>query len=256
MAYNNMLEQISTNVQETRDNVHQMVSHMSTNFVGSIPGVEEGIPLKPVRADFMDVGFWKQEAWQEFRNGTRHNATNDAVYSMFMEDQFGDPIPEGERAALREDVHKFWIDLTASGQTPGKYSATGLKISEEFRVTIEGKYPWLRLCEAHWKVKQVWRNCMTAQWNGAKKSKTVANNPDDIKNRVVIEITSSDESSPASKRGRDDDSGAGPSKKHKGKEVAKPNFHPPQPLKKKPTAKVAKASTSLFPLDAPLLRNA
>jgi len=274
-----VIDRISNKIDDTRNDVRKMVNHISTKFTGPIPGVQEGdIPLNPIKANFKDIKFWKQGPYQALRNKTRNDARGEAVYSIFMEDQFGNPIPGGVRTALREDVHKFWLDMIKEREVPTKYSKVGFKTSEDFRKTMEGKYQWLRLCEGHWKVKQVWRNCFTAQWKAANiPVSLLSGNTDDTDDtednediegtedavdKDVIEVTSSEDDTLAgSKRGREDNLHTGPSKKHKGKEavkpVLKPAFHHARPLpKKKANVKVAKVSTPPFPFDAYLLRNA
>ena len=132
---------------------------------------------------------------------------------------------------------------------------------EEFRTTLEGKYPWLRLCNGHWKIQQLWTNYFH-KWKG-RVTTTPGSNPAD---RTVISIptesdensdpfeavieipTSSDEGSAGSKRGRPDEIDTSPSKKHKGKgkEVARPTV-PSQPRKhRKQKAKANIAKVSLF----------
>jgi len=239
-----------------------MVNHVSTKFVGPVAGIKEaGIPLNPVAEDYERTQFWKQGPWQELRNKSRTTDREAAIYSIFMEDQFGEPIPDGVRRALRDDANKFWTDMLQNNQIPTKYSAAGFKTCEDFRIEMEGKYPWLRLCEGHWKVKQVWRNCL----NGWKKNHMPGGAPstdlEKLKNRVVIEIPSSDgDNMPTgSKRGREDEIEAGPSKKPKGQEhVTQPTSRRPQPKMKKPSARHmnVRLSIPLLPLDICLLRNA
>lgn len=243
--------------------MNRMVNHFSTKFVGEpIPGVQAaGIALNPVQDDHRFVKFWKQEAWQMHRRGAGIEDVDAPVLSIFMEDEFGNPIPEGIRRALRSDVYAFWIDM----KTPVEgYLETGLKIKESFRTTMEGKYPWLRLCEGHWKVGQVWTNCLISY---SRRSKSKDADPKSQKKMAptsaapinrdgipIIEVETSDGSASAgSKRGREDDSDDQLPKKHKGKEVAH-SFHPERPRRTKPKAKVAKVSTFSFLLAKYLLR--
>ena len=151
-----------------------MVDHISTRFVGPIRGVKEpGLSLKPTRGEYPKVRNWYQSDWL----GSKPSKTNKSPghpsnpgtpdssehhRSSFMEDQFGQPIPEATRKALRADVAAFWIDMIKAGDTPENWTDTGLKTRETFRTTMEGKYSWLRLCEAHWKIEQTWKNCFTS----------------------------------------------------------------------------------------------
>ena len=244
--------------------MNRMANHFLTKFVGEpIHGVQAaGIALNPVQDDNRFVKFWKQETWQKVRKGVGIEDVDVPVLSIFMEDEFGNPIPKGIRRALRSDVYAFWIDL----ETPKieGYLETGLATKESFRKTMEGKYPWLRLCEGHWKVGQVWTNCLMSysRWSKSKdadpkvskKTTPTSTEPTNCDGIPVIEIETSDSSASAgSKRGRKDDSDEQLQKKHKGKEVAS-SFHPARPQRMKPKAKVAKVSPFSFLLAKYLLR--
>jgi len=222
---------------DTRNDVKTMVDRISAKFTGGTGPNGLGFPLNPKREDYVGIRCWKQADWLAYRNGARRNDTKSTTFSLFMEDGTGAAIPEGIRDDLRDSVHGFWKEMTNKGKIPTNYSKVEYKTKEDFRVTMEGKYPWLRLCEGHWKVKQVWRNCFSI-W---KKTHLPEDDLDDAETKSHIDISSGDDSSTGSKRGHNSELDTRPLKKHKGKEVA-PNFHPARPLPKK---KIPKASTSL-----------
>jgi hypothetical protein len=250
--YNGLVEDLGSKVDRTEKNVKEMADRLSTKFVGKAPG-DQDIPLEPLRVDYPCVPYWVQDDWLRLRGG--HGPDTDSpTYSIFMVDASGDPIPEGVRADLRTEVVTYWNQIFRKGITPLPYDDNDADILDQFRTRIEKKFPWLRLCEGHWKVKQVWKNC----YGGWKKKRLSATPPitkiepaqidGNLKNRVVIEVTSSDDNSVGSKHGREEDLPVGSSKKHKGKEGAKPNFHHAKPAVKKLKAKVARVSVSLFSL--------
>lgn len=250
--YNGLVEDLGSKVERTEKNVKEMTDRISTKFAGRTPG-DQDIPLEPLRVDYPDVPYWVQDEWQRLRGGHGPD-TNSPTYSIFMVDASGDPIPEGVRGDLRTEVVTYWNQIFRRGITPLPYDDNDADILDEFRTRIEKKFPWLRLCEGHWKVKQVWKNCYT-NWKRKYLKATLpitkiepTQIDGDLKNRVVIEVTSSDDISVGSKHGREEDLPAGSSKKHKGREGAKPTFHPAKPAAKKPKAKVARVSVSLFSL--------
>ena len=78
--------------------------------------------------------------------------------SCYMEDKDGKPIPEVQRDAARQKARSFWEQLLKKNMAPSISSHAGLDIMEEFIWIMENEYPWLRLCENHWKSVQLWRN--------------------------------------------------------------------------------------------------
>lgn len=235
-----------------------MVTHISTKIVGGIPGVQLAeIPLNPNEKDYENIGFWKEETWQSIRNGSHANDTDSSTYSLWMELPTGKHVPDGERGDVRTDAYEFWDNLfnDPKKKNPMAYRQNSFETKEAFRKLMEGRYPWLRLCEGHWKAKRVWKNCF-AGWKKTRMPDEVTPVPaaghtsmdqDDLKDKIFIEI-SDDDNSVGSKRGHRDDLDARPSKKLKGKAkevVPTPNFHPARPVpKKKLKAKVAKAPVS------------
>jgi hypothetical protein len=206
--YNGLVEDLGSKVDRTEKNVKEIADRLSTKFAGRTHG-DQDIPLEPLQADYLGVPFWVQDEWLRLQGG--HGPDTDSLtYSIFMVDASGDPVPEGVRADLRTEVVTYWNQIFQKGITPLPYDDNDADILDQFRTRIEKKFPWLRLCEGHWKVKQVWKNC----YNNWKKKHLKAAPPiakieptqidGNLKNRVVIEVTSSDDSSVGSKHGRED----------------------------------------------------
>ena len=152
----------------TQEDVQRMVSHIMANFsVGREVSNSTSIPLNPNKEDY-DTNFWDQGSWQPIRNGTMANETDSSVITLFMEDEFGQPIPEEIKEALRTDVFMYWNDVLQRGEGASlkNFMDLGLKRKDDFHETMENKYPWLRLCAGHWKVKQVWVNYFS-RWRDA-----------------------------------------------------------------------------------------
>ena len=140
------------------------------------------------------------------------------------------------------DARGFWFDKFADPETRpllGPRNKIGFQMSEDFRVTLEGKYPWLRLCEASWKVAQVWQTGWSS-WASTYCPANVSDNDSDTDAAVVVGV----------KRSHTDE-GDHPrlvsKKSRKGKEraveedqVPKSDPRPPRP---KPTKRGAKVAT-------------
>jgi hypothetical protein len=152
-----------------------MVDHVMTSIPGpgngGLPadGVPE-IPLEPNEEDWRHLKWWHQVAWLSAKDNDPLDVDSPMI-SLFLEDALGNPISPGIKTALRNDLFAYWTDVYSSGEVPTKYTDTGLARKEDFRKTFEAKYPWLRLCEAHWKVNQLWVNYFRS-WKGPRSSVT------------------------------------------------------------------------------------
>jgi hypothetical protein len=154
-----MFEGLRDAIYDTKDDVQKIAERIAANLTGEIPGIGTfGIPLNPKQANYIRVKYWPQSAWQVIRNGAKVKDVNSSVLSLFFEDEFGDPVSAGVGEEVRGDLTAYWVDMLMEGEVPVHYSGLGLKRREDFRKTMEDKYPWLRLCEGHWKVRQLWVN--------------------------------------------------------------------------------------------------
>ena len=157
--YEQMFEGLRDAIYDTKDDVQKIAEHIAANLTGEIPGIGTfGIPLNPLQTNYSRVKFWPQSAWQEIKNGAKVNAVDAPVLTLFFEDEFGERVSPGIGEEVRGDLTAYWIDMLKDGELPLHYSGLGLKRREDFRKTMEDKYPWLRLCEGHWKVRQIWVN--------------------------------------------------------------------------------------------------
>jgi hypothetical protein len=216
-----------------------MIQHVSTKFIGQIPGADPSdIPLNPKQCDFKGTKYWPRAPWKAIRNRTAKIPVDSPVLKLFMEDEFGNPIPDDTRDELLKDTRGFWSDQVEASKTNllKCYGDLGFQMRNDFRVALEGRYPWLRLCDGHWKVFQLWINYFPS-WE---KTHLRQESP------IVISDDDSVCSPAGSKRSHEGDEGeATPPKKHKGKgEIF--DFHPPKAKsrKGKVTATLARVSNS------------
>jgi hypothetical protein len=184
------------------------------------------------------------------RNGTKVKDVDSPILSLFFEDESGSPVSDEVKDQVRGDLTAYWLDMVKEGETPCHYKGLGFKRREHYRKTMEEKYPWLRLCEGHWKVKQIWINYWKKSRVPAANDKChtpieiSSNTEDSTPVPVPIEVSSDEDgaASTGSKRGRSAENSLDSdisSKRHKGKGKdvgATPAFHPPKPQPKKKIA--------------------
>jgi hypothetical protein len=140
-----------------------MVDHIATNITGPIDGVAPpNIPLTPKREDYQLLNYYNPDTWLNIKNkggrGPRELSIESPIISLFMEDEFGNPIPETIKGKLRGDLIAYWNEVHRSGELLRNFTETGITRKDDFRKFFEGKYNWLRLCEGRWKVDQLWIN--------------------------------------------------------------------------------------------------
>ena len=205
-----------------------------------------------------NLGFYKQAQWQAICNRVKAKELSiDAlIISMYMEDKAGKPISASIKNTLCGDLFAYWTQVQRSGEELANFTDLGLERKDHFCKTFEVKYPWLRLCEVHWKVDHLWINYF-GSW---KKTRTTLDPklPKLSPDLSPIDVSSSTEASSnaatiGSKRGREEPNSDAPSKCHKGKDrdifTAPTKFHSSCPLpKKKFIVKVSKHNLfSLYP---------
>ena len=211
-----------------------------------------GIPLHPKQEDYPDLGHWRSEPWLALRSGAGPKTGPTSTLCLYMEDESGRLVDSEVRDEVLADARGFWADCLRTGRGDELLGSKkyGLRIKEDFRLALEEKHPWLRLCSGHWKVYQIWTNHFWS-WRtnnmpkseDKKKGSVIVVSSDGEDNLEPITVADSDntEVKTGKKRSNTDDADAGSSKRHKGKEVAQPSFHPPRPQpRSKTNAKVSK----------------
>ena len=159
-AYGRLLEVINKSVKVMRDDTKKMSDHVIANSTGLPPTT-----VQPDQLDYKDyqhLKYWFEHAWQALRHQSglalKELSPDSPIISVFMEDEFGEPIPEALKSKLRGDLTAYWNDVHDTGEVLKRWSDLGLRRKDHFRKTFEAKYPWLRLCEANWKVDHLWIN--------------------------------------------------------------------------------------------------
>ena len=160
-SYNALLEGIGGKIDKTREDVKNLVERISIDFTGAIPGAKSpGSRLDLKREDYPNVQFWTLESWLKIRSGVNTTDSDSPILSLFFEDKSGVRFPKAIGDAVHNNISAFWDGMYADGRSEmlRNWNKTSFTKKEEFRTTLEGKYPWLCLCEANWKANHLWIN--------------------------------------------------------------------------------------------------
>ena len=129
------------------------------------PSPHHTTPSSPRHEDWLHIPYWTRDSWLPLRRGVSKPPPGTNVSTLYLVDEEGQPVSKGIQDAVHSDVQKFWIDELKKPETAsqlGPFSQVGLQMREKFRAKIEGLHPWLRLCEGHWKVEQLWHDGWTS----------------------------------------------------------------------------------------------
>lgn len=252
---------------EATEEIKDMVQQLQV----SIAGGETPLSPKVLRREDFRTRYWNVASWREKRNNgkIKDSDINAPIFSIFMEDEFGVLVSDEVKDEVLDTLQSYWIDVHDSGELICNWKETGFRRKEDFLATMERKFPWLRLCEGHWKTKQLWINYF-GRWKrspsnkqspvpGDSRDTKKKDSPPHERQETPIDISSDVSNGLASlKHGRDGDEDCepAPSKRHKGKEreAAPSTFHPPRPQPKKTKAKLGKVRLSLtYPVARPPL---
>lgn len=107
------------------------------------------------------------ESLEEAQGEILEEAPKSSVLSSYMEDENGCTIPSATRNAVREMARQFFWQLLTHGQAPAKWGEATIDVSNEMIFQLETAFPWLRLCENHWKAKKIATNSYSQWYPGA-----------------------------------------------------------------------------------------
>ena len=201
-----MLEIFTKHVKGTKDEVKKLTHQIAAGSPPSVTSSEV-----PKYEDYKHLPYWFESAWQAIRNkATKEISPDSSIPSLFMEDEHGEQHSEALKSKVRGDAIGYWNDMHAAGETPVTWTKVGLQRKDDFRKTFKAKYPWLRLCEAGWKVDHLWINYFKS-WKrnhgGLGSPELTTTNPPpsnvDRKPMAHIDILSSNSSDASTKRQRD-----------------------------------------------------
>jgi hypothetical protein len=211
VATDKNIRKIADQVTEIKDNIRKIAIKIASNPAAQNSEVDsDGIPFAPLQTNFKHLKHWEQGTYQAARAnlGTAELNPGTPLISSYMEDQFGNNISEGVKAALRGDLFAYWTGLHRNREPITNWKDLDLDMKERFRAKFEKAYGWLRLCEGHWKVDHLWIN-----YFGSWKRSRMTPVPDpglDPKNRphATAVVTEGSDASTGSKRGHEEPEGA------------------------------------------------
>ena len=173
---------LPSNIAKTLENIKTSPSVSSES-----PFVEVKTQITPLpqlnQTMFPKVEHWGSAAYRTLRKkskqkeeggeGSESDKIPGGVYSCYMEDENGNPIPDTERDAARTRARTFWWKLHHRGLAPPKSGEIDADIAGEYVAFMEEGYPWLRYCNNHWKSMQIWRNHYSS-WHTDRKKELAA----------------------------------------------------------------------------------
>lgn len=155
----NSINKIDTNVKEMRGDVKNLASRIKTTSTNSTNGTK-ATASRPGREQYKILKYWYKGPWLEIKSKAKAKDLdeNSPIISLYMEDALGRPISDEVKNMVRGDLTAYWNEFSRLGETLYNFKDLGYTRQEHFRDTFEAKYPWLRLCEARWKVDYLWIN--------------------------------------------------------------------------------------------------
>lgn len=266
MAYQYLVEQLSDKVDRTRSDVKKIAKALPDHTPGSpdpawsrgtTPGGDYSwIPLHPQEDQFPNIAHWRSGPWNALRHAKEktlcpgESLASSGTNVKFWEDPEGNVIPPDQRAVVTSNMRAIWKEMYNDKKELGPKTKISWKVREEFRIRMEALHPWLRLCENHWKVDQLWTNHFSSWRNSVMPTK-----PKDRGSLKRERSPEEGEAGPSSKklktfapvRERSPEEGeVGPSSRRLNTPV------PERPTRPKPTAKV---STVPFIIPTRLLKH-
>lgn len=202
-------------VDPTTHYTHPGVPSTSNTFGSpSSTAIFTQLPLPQLRReDTPNVHHWFEQSYSVTRKRGKNGEANPeetkfagSILSCYLEDENGDEIPKAKRNEARSVAKGFFNYLLREGKAPPAWGKAGIDIQNEYLHLMEGRFPFLRLCDNHWKAMRIATNSYS-QWYG----KTTIGRPVAWVNKAatgeIIDVDADDGMDKPSKRPRakDDD---------------------------------------------------
>ena len=171
-----------------------------------------------VQSWFEDIYKGRRKAGKNGIDEGNPGKSKGSILSSFMEDENGDEIPERERDAARATAKGFFNLLLQTSRAPSVWGSLAIDAQNEYLYIMESSYPFLRLCDSHWKAKRIATNSYS-QWYGKTPAGQAAS-ADRAAAAAVIDVDADDDTDKASKRPRAEEDNVQRSKRPRA-EVAK-----------------------------------
>ena len=214
-------------VTPTDQAIHSSSSDVSVSSLGRPQKIlfDKALPPQLKRADHPNVRFWFPDDYHSLRKSGKadegesiKDGSKLSVLSRYMEDERGEVVPDTTKNAARAHAKGIFMQFLLADRAPAKWGDAPQDVINELIYSLETTFPWLQLCEDHWKAKQIATNSYSQWLPGA----LVRVKADKAKTRAGLllsetEVIDVDAVEPRRKRPLKrrvvDDDGAGPSKR-------------------------------------------
>lgn len=193
MMYNHLVEKLANKIDRTRSDIKKIAANMPRQTPGPVEEMDHmttpsqaspTIPSSLKKKDFPKVKHWTPDTWRTLRHrkgDTRlEQATGVPTLCQFWEDELGEIIPSARRGAVTRAAQAFWQQKHNAGVRLDTLTNIGLDLLTDFRNTMENEFPWLRLCDDHWKADQLWINHFSNWTPAVANSSTPAQAPQNV----------------------------------------------------------------------------
>jgi len=149
-----------------------------------------------------------------------------SILSCYMEDENGGQIPKAKKNAAREAAKDFFNLLLDNGRAPSVWGDASMDVKNELIHILESGFPFLRLCDDHWKAKKIATNSYSQWYLKALKRRAAAlAKQAAIKGVIDVDANTNDTNKP-SKRPRAEDDKTNRSKRPRVEEIQPTSPHP------------------------------
>jgi hypothetical protein len=215
------------------------------------------------KSDFPGVKFWSVRQYNDRRKAGKKGADNDSdssILSCYGEDEDGNDVPTEYMNNARATAKNFFRLLLENSRAPSVWRDATIDVVDELYYILETNYPFLRLCQGHWKAKKIATNSYSQWYPGAVKrlmaslakkaelEKAMARGTVNAKDAEVIDVDTDDDNTTSKRRqGREDDTPR-PSKRPRTEEDQPAPPSRPRPTKSKapPQSRVCKSVCIVF----------
>ena len=118
------------------------------------------------------VSYWFETSYTDTRRRGKNGEVNleekkikGLILSCYMEDENGDDIPKARRDKARMVAKGFFNLLLQMGRAPSAWGQAAIDVQNEYVYLMEVRFPFLRLCDNHWKAMRIATNSYS-QWYG------------------------------------------------------------------------------------------
>jgi hypothetical protein len=168
---------------EIMDSPVQSIAPMPPTGVSGTSGALVSAPtLAPQlnHADYPHVVFWYEDKYNILRKGGKRGGEDEpeehvtgSVLSSYMEQEDGNGVPKSTRNAARKRARAVFLSLLKDGTAPSTWGSAPFDVQLKLISTLETEFPFLRLCENHWKATMVATNSYS-QWYGSASGRKAA----------------------------------------------------------------------------------